>query len=520
MNPPPPEEPSDRILRLLEEGRLGEARPLCQAWLDRSDNAYAWRVMGVIAGREGKLPEAERCFREAVARNPADSKAQTNLAHALHAQGKLSEATDAFRAALTRENSAPLRFTLADILTDQGDLPAAEVELRIGLAAAPDDVPARYNLGWVCQHQGRLKEARDCYEQVLARDPQHTLAMNNLGLLLLADADYDKARELFERVMSLQPDFAPAWRNLGQVLIALGRLDEAVTTLEHTIQLGSDAAEAWCDIVRIRAGQGRNHEAVKYFEQALRLKPGTEAHIQLSYSRYIEDFSEIALVACENVLATDPDSAEANHYKGLALLALNRLDEAEHNYLQAIRLRPDYAEAHSSLGNLYQKRDRLREAETCYRQALAIRPAYSSARLSLGSVIRDAGRIEEALEWLNIEEALDVRLFTLNYSDTPREAIADVHRGWGEHWGYTRADLGPPGNDRERDRRLRIGYVSPDLRNHSVAYFIEPVLKHHDKTRFEMFAYAQFKEAKPDRVSERLRGYCDHWIETVSSNMV
>lgn len=268
------EQTKDQILRLLDEENLTEARPLCQAWLARSDTADAWRILGVIAGREGKLPEAERCFREAVARNPADTKALSNLAHALRAQGKLAEAANAFRSVLSLEDNAQLRFVLADVLTDLGELAAAEVEFRNGLAAKPEDIPARYSLGWVCQQQGRLKEARDCYEQVLARDPQHAHAMNNLGLLLLADEEYDEARGLFERVITLQPDFAPAWRNLGKALIALGHLNNAVTTLKRSMQLGNDAAEAWNDIGQIRVHQGRYKEASEHFKQALSLAPG------------------------------------------------------------------------------------------------------------------------------------------------------------------------------------------------------------------------------------------------------
>jgi protein O-GlcNAc transferase len=69
------------------------------------------------------------------------------------------------------------------------------------------------------------------------------------------------------------------------------------------------------------------------------------------------------------------------------------------------------------------------------------------------------------------------------------------------------------GNGRDAGRRLRVGYVSPDLRRHSASYFIEPLLAHHDKGEVEVFAYAQV--AMEDAVSARFKGYVDHWCNTV-----
>ena len=62
-------------------------------------------------------------------------------------------------------------------------------------------------------------------------------------------------------------------------------------------------------------------------------------------------------------------------------------------------------------------------------------------------------------------------------------------------------------------RRLRIGYVSPDFRQHSVAYFVEPLLKEHDRQAVEVFCYAEVM--RPDTVTARLQRLADHWLVTV-----
>jgi predicted O-linked N-acetylglucosamine transferase (SPINDLY family) len=68
-------------------------------------------------------------------------------------------------------------------------------------------------------------------------------------------------------------------------------------------------------------------------------------------------------------------------------------------------------------------------------------------------------------------------------------------------------------NRREPGRRLKVGYVSPDFRQHSVAYFVDPLLKGHDQQAVEVFCYAEV--ARPDAVTARLRGYGGHWLVTV-----
>ena len=63
--------------------------------------------------------------------------------------------------------------------------------------------------------------------------------------------------------------------------------------------------------------------------------------------------------------------------------------------------------------------------------------------------------------------------------------------------------------DKDPERRLRIGYVSPDFHNHAVNYFFEPLLKLHNRQKFEIFAYSN--NQIDDAVTARLKGECDHW---------
>jgi len=255
------------------------------------------------------------------------------------------------------------------------------------------------------------------------------------------------------------------------------------------------------------------------------------------------------------VLASDPDNAEALHLLGCNLIAQRRLDEAVTVLLRATGTGRDCAEAHYHLADAYRARgdssgalksfgDALRlrpdfvaaymgaasvlrlagehaEAESCYRRALAQKPDFAEGHYNLGNLLRFLGRFDEAIASyrnaiaadLHFNAAYDNLLNVLVcHPDHTPQTIYREHLAWADH--YTKL-LGPPAalrdRDRQRGRRLRVGYVSPDFKNHSVAFFFEPLLAHHDRADFEVWCY--YVDAVSDGVSERLRGLAAHWVD-------
>ena len=199
-----------------------------------------------------------------------------------------------------------------------------------------------------------------------------------------------------------------------------------------------------------------------------------------------------------------------------------KLDEAVAAYRQAIGLKPDYAEAHSNLGNALKEQGKLDEAVAAYRQAIGIKPDFAEAHSNLGIALKDQGKLDEAVaayrQAIGIKpdyaEAYSNLLFCLNYDDkSTADHLFAAHREWDERYGRQASRPTAYANDREVGRRLKIGYVSPDFREHSVAYFVEPLLKGHDRQAVEVFCYAEVK--RPDTVTAHLQGLADHWLVTV-----
>jgi predicted O-linked N-acetylglucosamine transferase (SPINDLY family) len=129
------------------------------------------------------------------------------------------------------------------------------------------------------------------------------------------------------------------------------------------------------------------------------------------------------------------------------------------------------------------------------------------------------GRIEEALATMRRVRELAPgsaslqmsRVMFLNYDpDLSRTELLAEHRAFGEAF----AGAVPPvardaGRDRSPERRLRIGYMSPDFRSHSVAYFALPLFEAFDRERFDVIAYAHIP--KPDEVTARFRELASDW---------
>jgi predicted O-linked N-acetylglucosamine transferase (SPINDLY family) len=245
-------------------------------------------------------------------------------------------------------------------------------------------------------------------------------------------------------------------------------------------------------LLAVIAGQtGRISRAIDYLQAVLRLQPAlATAHNNLGNAMREEGRLAEAVASFQEAVRLQPDFLVAHNNLGNALLREGRPDEAGASYQQALRIKPDDANAYLDIGNVYKDQGRLDEAIAAYRTALRLKP--------------DAAHIHSNL------------VFTLNYH--PRydaQAMQEECARWNrQHAEPLKQFIQPHGNRPDPGRRLRIGYVSPDFRDHVDSYFTVPLFSNHDHRQFEIFCYAGV--ARPDAVSERLRGHADNWRSTVA----
>ena len=333
---------------------------------------------------------------------------------------------------------------------------------------------------------GRLPEAESLYRRILQAEPQHPDALHALGMLAHQAGKGEIAASLIRQALSRRPDYVEALNNLGVILMEADKPAEAATAYLQVLALRPDIAEAHNNLGNALLAQGKLDEAVASFRRALSLRP---------------------------------DYLEARNNLAVTLQDLRRLDEAEACFRQVLALNPNLAEVHSNLGSVFNDQGRSEEAMACHRRAISLKPDYAEAHNNLGNTLKDQGRLDEAVAALrqalafapDYAQARSNLLFYLNYlPGVSQEEIYDEARDWGRRL----SELIPlPAADflnaKDPDRRLRVGYVSADFRNHSVAYFFEPLLKAHHREQVEVFCYASVRKA--DERTEALRDAADHW---------
>jgi protein O-GlcNAc transferase len=352
--------------------------------------------------------------------------------------------------------------------------------------AATAEIAAAFAQALRHHQAGELAQAEALYRRVLAADARHSDALHMLGVAAHQQGRSAEAIDSIGKAIATNPKIAAYRSNLGHVLKHLGRLEEAVVAYDAAIRLQPDLLEAHANLGNALKKLGRLDDAVAAFNAALRIKPNDvetlrNLGIALTELGRLED----AVDAFTTVLRLKPDFADAYYSLAVALKYLLRLEEATVACNAALRLKPHDAHTHTALAMICLEEGRFGEVAAHLERALAAKPDYEIA-------------------WIN-------RLYLSTYDPaTSAETRREMHAAWAAAFAdrHFPAPLAHA-NAREPQRRLKIGYVSPDFRTHSVAPFVAPLLRHHDRRNVEVYAYSAVRT--PDAETARLRAMVDVW---------
>lgn len=370
-------------------------------------------------------------------------------------------------------------------------------------------------------HQaGRLAEAEGVYRQILSVDPRHAEAQHLLGVIAHQLGRSDVAVEMISVAIAMSPHVAAFHSNLGEAYRNLGRLDDAMAAYRRAIEIEPGFPEAHFNLGNVLRDRGRLDEAMEAYQRAVRLKPDyADAYNNIGVVlSEIGRFGE-SVAAYRRAIHIFPGNAEAHNNLGNALREQGDIDGAIAACHRALQIRPPYPSAQNNLGNALRDRCQLAAAAACYRAALQLVPDFAEAWNNLGGVLKEQGLLDEAIPAyrraieLNPDyiQAHSNLIFALQYLHSSTEAeIFHEHCRWNERHARPLAKfIVPHTNAPGPDRRLRIGFVSPDLREHSVAFFFEGLLAAHDRAAFEFVCYSDFH--CEDSTTKRLRGHADEW---------
>jgi predicted O-linked N-acetylglucosamine transferase (SPINDLY family) len=359
--------------------------------------------------------------------------------------------------------------------------------------------PAELDRALDAYERGRTDAAEAACERILAGDPGSAPALHLLGLIAAARRNHARAATLIESAIAADPAVGLYHFNLGNSLRELGRVDDAVASYRHATAADPVRFAAWFNLAQLSAERGDPEEAIVAYRTALGLQPGNGPARTALAAALVETAqagtdtaarSAEALALLESEWPQGPDPARARFLLAMALVGCGRWTEAATELEALVAARPDSAPVRNALANCYNRIGRAADAVREYRAAFRAAPSF--------------------------HEALTAVLGTLNAAPgvTPAEVFA-AHREWA---ATVAAPLYPAAprfaNPRAPGRRLRIGYVSPDLRRHPVGTMFAPVLERHDARRVETFCYYNFPRG--DAMTARMRRAAHHWRDVAA----
>ena len=327
----------------------------------------------------------------------------------------------------------------------KGHYTAAREIINGLLKAAPKHSGAHNLAGLLEQLDSNHQTAASHFKKALQREPKNGTYHYNLGISYLKLNQLEEAHQSFLTTLSLFPEYAPAHTNIGVYYLHTNQYQQALKHTQTSLQLSPNNPDALSNLGLIYEKLGDPQQALEIYTEALKNNPQIKIFYVNAAKLYLDDGHAVeAIPLLETALTLAPNYTKAHSNLANAYLAVGDHDKAIQHYKKALSCAPDNAIANSNyLLSLHYK-------------------TYQSVKQNF----------EDHLAWAT------------NHCSPPHTHPA------------------PPPEECTK-RLLRIGYLSPDFRKHPVAYFIEPILRHHSAETVEIYCYSNVQH--PDIMTQNLQ---------------
>jgi protein O-GlcNAc transferase len=330
---------------------------------------------------------------------------------------------------------------------------------------------------------GRVAEAAAACRSILAGDARNRDALLILALTEMQLGRFREARDLLDQVVALDPNVAFAWANLGNARIALGDRDGALAAYDRTIAIEPGFAEVHFNRAKLLKELGRLDEALAGYDACLRIAPGfVDALVNRGNVLGLLGRNAEALTCFDRCLALQPDLVEALLNRGNVLIKLRHYDEAIASYDRALASAPGFAAA-------WFGRVHARMLACDWRD-------FDADSVRLEAAAEEAvGALPPFQLLTRLSPAAQLRCARAHLAQTCPVEPDPVWRG-----------------ERYAHGRIRVAYLSSDLRDHPIALLTQGLFGAHDRSRFETIAISlKGDDASPIRA--RLKGAFDRFID-------
>jgi protein O-GlcNAc transferase len=391
-----------------------------------------------------------------------------------------------------------------------GDLAAAETGYGYFVASGYANTVAYTNLAAIRLSQGRETEAEALWRQALALRADLPDTWFDLGNVLLRRQEKEEAERCYGRALALNPDHVGSLINVSSLALQAGDGEKALASAARAFALQPDSAEAACNAASAQRKLQQLEAAEAMAREALRLNPRLEQSTTL-LAGILHDRGDAA--GAETLLrqCLVPGQESAGHLLALGhLLRLQgRLREAINPYRRALALDDRLVEAWSGVAHCHFELQDTTQAIDAYRRQEALRPQEALVAYNLGVVLKHQGDLPAAAAAYadalrlqpDYENALHGLVYTLNFGALePMEQIAARARDWCDRHYPPEDPIPFEGRSLPLGGgKLRVGFLSAEIGNHAVSFFLESFLRYYDRDQLEVFLYESLQMASEHR---------------------
>ena len=450
----------NRLMTLVAKGQYDKARREClKACKQQPTNAEMWYLLSAICGQQGDYTAAERYCLKVIEINPSVAEVYYNLAIAQRGLGKRNEALVSLKKDNKHKKDLPVAYLeLGNISLEMGDCHAALRNYKKAELLAAGSYQVHTGMAFAFRCAGETDKAVSAAKKSLSVNDAQP------DLLVLIAKIYDEE----------------------------GKKEQALHFYLSAADKGYAGTDIYVNIARMYTALDNKKEAISYYSKALEYDENyVEALVNLSLLYESTKKLDLALNLIERAYALDSENIKIMFNFATILSSVGQFCRAESIYRRILEIDPDCHEAALNLGNLCLLSGKNDEATSLYRSACISKKCFFNACSNY--------------------------LLSLNYTDDrTNEYIFEEHKVWG---GRIEAEVRDERinvvNRKQDGDRIKVGYISPDLRNHSVAYFFESILENTNSEIIHTYCYSDVKDK--DEVTLRFEKLAETWVD--SANM-
>lgn len=475
-----------------QSSQTQEAKILYEKLLSiKPNHPDALHLLGLIEYSQGQVTKGEDLIRQALKIRPDSSMYQNNLANILQQNKRWSEAIEVYQHALSYTKSADIFYNLGLCLLNTGQREKAINAFIESTKLEPQYITPHLLLGRIYFEHQNFASASTYYDVILSIEPDHLEALQSAGECYLNLSQFEKALHVYQQLDLLIEPQAPLYHQIAVLFQKLHQISQAQNYYQKALDLEPLQAETHLNLGSLYKEQKQWDLAIKHLQQATTLQPQLfDAWLNLGDCLNSNQQSSQAITTYEKALLHHPQGYKAYHAMGNIYHYQDQTSQAIDCFLKALKIAPQDLKIHNNLAAAYQSRGQIDKAIPHYQQARHFHPQYFSnliycLRAAPGQKRQDT--FNKTREWAH-SHANTFYPQALKWSD----------------------------NSRSSEKRLKVGYISPDFNFHSAASVFHLLFQNHRRDQVELLAFSDVSTA--DAVTHKFQNLVDQWHSIAQLN--